>query len=294
ISSRIQERKSNGGAKQMPLTPLEVQLERALSVLAQKQLDLSALGAAILQPEKAARFIQAIMDSTVLMDEARMIPMTANQYDIDRIGFGSRILHKATENTAPSSISAPTVATNSIKVFERIAEAEITDTALENNIERGNLENTVLDLAGAQVGLDMEEGLLKSDTTLAGSDADLGDFDGWLKLAANQLDGGASPPDFDPTDVRDMFNKMLNAVPRKYLKNRNAWRFYCSWNIKDAYRNVLGDRGTILGDKMLTGFQQLSFKGIPVVPLANMPDGECLLVYPVNTVYGIQRKIRME
>lgn len=252
-----------------------------------KQITVTDLGSSVLTPEKADRFIRVVEGSTPILNEARRYTMTSYERDIDRTGFGARILHVPDDGAAYSD---PTFATNKLSVVEVMATIGIKDDALEDNIEKENFENTLIDMIADRAGIDMEELFLKGDT--ASADTYLALTDGWLKLAANQLDGAAA--DFDPTKVEDMFQALFDAVPKKYIRDRNQWRIYCSYKIEDDYRDVLRSRGTGLGDTAQTTGQRLYFKGFPVVPVGNMPDGKALLAHPDNLVYGVYRDIRIE
>ena len=51
----------------------------------------------ILNPEQSDRFIDYMWDESTLMNEVRMIRMTADTVDIDKANVGRRIARKATE-----------------------------------------------------------------------------------------------------------------------------------------------------------------------------------------------------
>lgn len=270
----------------MPMSNQDI-LQAITSAL--KTLTVPDLGSSVLAPEKQERFVRVLSDSTKILSEARLINMRSHTYDIDRIAFTERILQAATENQAPTNTSKPTPFTNKLESHEVIAIAGVTDNTLEDNIEREDFEDTLLALIADRVGVDLEELFVKGDRS--SSDPFLKVTDGWLKKAANKVTAGV---DFDPASVEDMFNAMLRAVPKKYLRNRAEWRFYVHWDIEDAYRDVLRQRGTGLGDTAQTTGQVLAYKGIQVIDCANMPEGTALLVPPRNLVYGIYRQIRIE
>lgn len=257
-----------------------------------KSIMTSDLGSSVLNPEKQQRFVRTVSDSTRILDASRRINMTSHTHDIDRVAFSERILGPATEGQESNQDSNPDFATNQLQSVEVMAIAGITDSSLEDNIEKEGFEDTLLDLIADRTGIDLEELFLNGDTS--SSDEFLKLTDGWLKLSANNVVGSGESADFDPTDVEDMFDAMIKAVPKKYLRNRSEWRFYVHWDIEDAYRNVLRGRGTGLGDSAQTTAQTLAYKGIAVEDSANMPLGHALLVPPSNLVYGIYRDIRIE
>lgn len=252
------------------------------------------LGRSVLMPSKQRLFVRTVSESTRILDEARRIDMTSHTHDIDRVGFSERILMAAQEDVEPLEDSIPDFNTNTLESKEVIAVAGLTDNTLEDNIERENFEGTLIQLIANRVGIDLEELFINGDKN--SPDAFLRITDGWLQKAANFIQADPDDPNspFDPTNVESMFNAMIQAVPKKYLRNRDEWRFYVHWDIEDAYRDVLRKRGTGLGDTAQTTANVLAFKGIRVLDCANMPAGKALLVPPKNLVYGIYRDIRIE
>lgn len=253
-----------------------------------KSIMTSDLGSSRLARSKQQRFVRTVSESTRILDAARRIDMTSHTHDIDRVGFASRILHKATEGEDSGKDSKPDFHTNTLESKEVMAIAGITDSTLEDNIEREGFENTLLDLIADRTGIDLEELFLLGDKS--SSDEFLGLTDGWLKKSANEI----TETDFDVTDPEDMFDAMIKAVPKKYLRNRSEWTLWVHWDIEDAYRNILRERGTGLGDSAQTTAQQLAYKGFAVQDSANMPEGTAFLAPANNLVYGIYRDIFIE
>lgn len=263
-------------------------LEKIDSAL--KSIMTADLRGSILTPEKQQQFVRVVSEATPILDAARRIDMKSHTHDIDRVGFASRILGPAKEGEAGDQDSKPDFHTNQLKSVEVMAVAGITDSTLEDNIESAGFENTLLDLIADRVGIDLEELFINGDTN--SNDPFLKLTDGWLKKSANEINADNS--DFDAEDVEDMFDAMLRAVPKKYLRNRNEWTFWVHWDIEDSYRNVLRQRGTGLGDTAQTTAQVLAYKGIQVRDCSNMPEGTALLAPNNNLVYGIYRDIRIE
>ena len=250
------------------------------------------LGSSVLAREKRQRFVRVVSEATTILDNARRIDMQSHTHDIDRVGFASRILQSASEGEDPSGDPKPSFNTNTLESKEVIAVPSLTDSTLEDNIEEEGFENTLIDLIADRTGIDLEELYLNGDTD--STDEFLAITAGWLKKAVNKLDGGATEPDFDPADVESMFDAMLSAVPKKYLRNRSEWTLYVDWDIEDDYRNILRERGTGLGDSAQTDAIGLSYKGISIQDNSNMPSGTALLVPNSNLVYGVYRDIRIE
>lgn len=279
------------------------------------------LGKAILQPAKFAAFVRAMQHKTRILQEARFISMDAQIQDIDRVGFVGRILRSGVKWNAGTGkwehrkltteeYAKPAFATNQLIVKELQAVTSLRDKALRRNIERGNFEATLVDLFGEASGRDMEEYALLADTDISYSDDDvLSLTDGWLKLAANKVYGSGAAKDFDPAAndfPENMFQVMLEALPKQFLQNESEWRIYCGWDIRDDYINLLKARLTDLGDKSIvaTGEMVPPFKGIPIryVPMFNRSKTEAeggkgeiaLLSHPGNMAWGVFHEVTVE
>lgn len=257
-----------------------------------KAITVSDLGSSKLATQKQQQFVKTVSQATTMMDVARRIDMSSHTHDIDRVGFGNRILGKAVENTAPGTDSKPDFATNTLESIEVIAVAGITDSTMEDNIEQDQFENTLLDLIADRAGVDLEELFINGDKA-AGADDFLKLTNGWLNLAANSVTGGTGL-DFAANDSEGMFDSMIGAVPKKYLRDRSQWTFWTHWDIEDDYRNELRSRGTGLGDSAQTTANGLAYKGFSVRESSNMPEGSALLAPNNNLVYGLYRDVFIE
>lgn len=254
-----------------------------------KKITTDDLDDSILAREKRDEFVRTVSESTPLLDDARQIDMKSHTHDIDRVGFGSRIMQAAKEGEKPDSDDDPDFHTNTLKSVRAIAAPAITDSSLEDNIEEEDFEDTLLDMIADRSGVDLEELFVRGDEDDGDNDY-LKLTDGWLKKAENKIDKN----DYSKGDVQDFFNKMIRTVPKKYLRDRSEWRIYCHWDIEDAYRDELRERGTGLGDKAQTEDGSVAFKGIKVKECPSMPEGTALLVPKENLVYGIYREIKVE
>lgn len=257
-----------------------------------KSITIPDLGSSVLVPEQADRFLRIVEERTVMLGAVRRVNMMAGTRNIDRTGFSSRILRAAqAEGTEFTFRDEPDFFTNQLIAVKGRGASFISDEALEENIERDNFENTLVDMIASQAGQDLEELFLAGDT--ASADTFLALTDGWLKVAANSVTGVANA-DFTATDVEDMFEAMILAVDPKYLSSRGRWRFYVTFDMENDYRDVLRARGTALGDQAQTSAMPLNYKGFLVEEEPKMPAGRALFTNVDNTVYGIRRDIEIE
>jgi len=120
-----------------------------------------------LNPEQATTFIRMLIDQPTLLNEIRVVPMNSPTMEINKIGFAGRILRKApASGTAlpASKRSKPTTDKVELATKEVIAEVHIPYDVLEDNIERGRLEDTLMSLISERASLDLEELLLLGGT----------------------------------------------------------------------------------------------------------------------------------
>jgi hypothetical protein len=280
-----------------------------------KSITVQDLGQSVLAPEQFAQFVKTMQPNTVVLDEARFSEMTRETKNIDRIGFIGQILSRgrAVNGTIniPTAVK-PSTATNQLIAKEMVAITGLDDDALEVNIERDSLEQTLMDIFSLAAGRDLEMFGLLADSASDPTGV-LSLSDGWAKLAGQAVYNGM---DFNITDVYDpatplascypenIFQACLTALPKEYLAVRNEWRLYVPFEVFDGYANLLKARNTALGDKAQTDGESIPYKGIQVTycPMlersATVGDGGagriCLLEHPDNMVWGLFRNVRIE
>src|ERR1700745_3185278 len=109
--------------------------------------DLNANGG-VLEPEQGASFIRKLIKTPTLIRVCRVVEMSSPQRKINKIGFGQRILRKATSATALTQNAANGLSTGlggrakrtadqiTLTTKEQIAEVRLPYDVLEDNIER--------------------------------------------------------------------------------------------------------------------------------------------------------------
>lgn len=264
-----------------------------------------------LSPEQGAAFIRKLIKQPTLIKQCRVVEMMASKRKINKIGFGTRILRKATSGTALTQAQRSKVTTDQIELNtkEQIAEVRLPYDVLEDNIERatsanneasntgpGGLRQTIIDLIAERAALDMEELALMADLAYVnGGDADdqayLSQMDGWLKRGAT--DGNVSDA-AGATINKTVFKNGLKSLPTQYQRNKAALKHFVSVNQETEYRDTLADRGTGLGDTMVQGSAPVYAYGSAVSPVALMPEAKGLFTDPLNLIFGIQRAVSME
>ena len=269
----------------------------------------------LLNPEQSARFLDYMFDATVIGKVARTVRMKSDTAEIDRMSVGEKLMKLATEGDNDGTNSAVTFSKISLTTKKLRMDWELSTESLEDNIEGADLEDHIARLMATQAGNDIEDVILNGDTSLTG-DALYKSFDGVVKKAK----ASGRVVDAAGAEVsREVFNKALKAMPRKYKQRRADLRFLAGSNlIQDfLYKNSIGTNQTIPQDIASSiirggtaplggpaGYVAPFAFGIPIVevPLlsetqtgthsgASGSHGDIHLSFPNNVVIGIKRDV---
>lgn len=260
--------------------------------------DLSSGG--LLNPEQTDRFIRTLIDSPTILQSCRVVTMNAPTRNINKIGFGSRILRAGTSGTALSSGDRvkPDLSKVTLSTKEVIATVYLPYDVIEDNIEggqidvplqtgAGGLHDTLVQLIAERAALDLEELSISGDT--GSGDAFLALQNGFLKLITSNIVDAASA-----TLSKTLLKSAVKAMPAKYLRNRASLVHYFSVNNETEYRDTYANRQTSLGDAMLQGTSPVYAYGSAVQGVPLMPEASGIFTNPLNLIFGFQRKVTME
>jgi hypothetical protein len=269
----------------------------------------------LLNPEQSARFLDYMFDATVIGKVARTVRMKSDTAEIDRMSVGEKLMKLATEGDDTAANSAVTFSKISLTTKKLRMDWELSTESLEDNIEGADLEDHIARLMATQAGNDIEDVVLNGDTSLTG-DSLYKSFDGVVKKAK----ASGRVVDAAGANVsREVFNKALKAMPRKYKQRRGDLRFLAGSNlIQDfLYANSIGTNQTIPQDIASSvirggvaplggpaGYVAPFAFGIPIVEVPLLPEtqagdytgqtgshGDIHLTFPNNVVIGIKRDV---
>jgi hypothetical protein len=268
----------------------------------------------LLNPEQSARFLDYMFDATVIGKVARTVRMRADTAEIDRMSVGEKLMKLATEGDDTASNAAVTFSKISLTTKKLRLDWELSTESLEDNIEGADLEDHIARLMATQAGNDIEDVILNG--VGSGSDPLYKAFQGVVaKAKANgRVVAGAGA-----AVSRELFNKALKAMPRKYMQRRGDLRFLAGSNlIQDfLYANSIGTNNTIPQDIASSvirgatpglggaaGYVAPFAFGIPIVEVPLLPEtqtgsysspsgshGDIHLTFPNNVVIGIKRDV---
>lgn len=249
--------------------------------------------AGVLQPAQAAKFIQLAIKEPVLLQDITVTTMTALKEERDTMRFAGRVLKAGTEATplVAGDWAKPTLGMFELDAQLFRVEARMSEEVLEDQIERGQLQNTIMDQLSAAIGRDMEWVGVNGDTTSA--DPALAKLDGILKqIASNTVD--AADAKLSKTILRDM----LRTMPDEF--RRGNLMYHTNGDAVIDYGDALADRGTQLGDIMITSDGKTVYRGKPVKEVPEFPVSVgtnrtfCLLGDPAIIHLGVYRKVRIK
>ncbi len=252
----------------------------------------------LLNPIQNDTFIDLVQNEPTLIKEVNLHRMNAPQEEINKIDIGSMIIKAARQSSSGSGRALteaertkPTTSQITLATTEIITEARIRYEVLEDNIEKGRFEQTLMRQLAAAWARDLERILIQADTAGSASAGEevLDAFDGVLKLVTSKV-VDAEGREADPV----LFKVALDTLGRKYAQDRSALRFYSPFDIANDVRLKRSMRETGLGDTNVTGVGALPIFGVNLQDLAFMNSGTMLLGNPKNIILGFQRNMRIE
>lgn len=252
-----------------------------------------------LNPQQADRFIDYIVDQSMLKNNARIVRFRPETMEINKIGIGQRVAMPATEGADPRKRRGITTSKVTLQPREIIVPWEVTDSIAEVNLEGAALQDHIAKLMAAQCNNDVEELAINADvlgpavlesimadggsTTQYVKDTYLGMFNGWLRLC----DTGGHLYDAAAANVgATIFSRMLNSLPTKWRRDRRNLRFYVSPDVEQLYREKTSTRATGVGDTAYQSEKPLTPFGVPLIAAPLFPTYPTIVEHLVLPAAG--------
>jgi len=276
----------------------------------------------LMKPAQSNRFIDFVIDQSVLMQNSRVVRMRTPQMEIDKTSVGTRLLAKATEATDTAANAAVTFTKVSLSTVKLRLDWALSTESLEDNIEGPSLEDHIAQIMARQTANDMDDLFINGNTSSA--NALLKALDGFVKLARTS---GRVVDEAGNNISRSTYDRILRNLPSKYLQRRNELKFFSGSGVVQDSIYSLGNPnsatlatagapspGSLAGDAAFfqgsmrgnggPGATGLAPFGIPLVEVPLMPEavsgdysgaagshGYVELTFPNNRVIGIHRDI---
>ncbi len=222
-----------------------------------------------LNPEQKDRFIRIFRGRAKFLDQSRFERMTNPRARLDRLHLGQPVTVGASEaSTAPDTGD---VATSQLElnVKKFVAAFNTNRETFQGNIEREQLEQTLMDAFTSRHAYDMEDLAFNGDTSITGTDKRsllLKELDGWSKIS----DGARVVP-FNGAQVqKGIFHELMRNMPDEYVGDPDL-RWIMPRAFMDDWLDELSDRETGLGDQALEG-RGVAPLGIPIIWVPAMPS----------------------
>jgi len=251
-----------------------------------------------LHPKQADKFVRVLQDEATILRKVRYIDMPNPQEDIDKIKIGQRALRVARQTVGQRALTEaervnPTTSKIRLNTTEFVTEVDIGYEVLEDNIERGALQDTILAMVAQQISLDIEELIVKGDpAAVIPSTTTADDFlrtQRGMLYRANAHIIDAQGVEFD----HNLAAQALESLPPKY-RSAKLMQFIMSPNKALRYKKIMANRATPLGDAFTRDDIPVRVLGYNGIETINMPDNTIVLTDPMNVIYGVQRKIQFE
>lgn len=274
-------------------------------------------GGGLLSPEQSTRFIDYMWDATTLGSQVRKIRMRANEQELDRMAVGERVVRLATEAVDDALAVKVSFAKVSLTTQKLRLDWELSSESLEDNLEGAAFEDHVARLLSAQAANDIEDLAINGDVANT-TDPLYKSFDGWRKrlyAGANVVDASASTA-LD----RGVFHRALRAMPRKFMNQRGALKWYTSAGLLTDYvynasfvesnsgtalAITPGERAAALGSDSTPGYAPgwspaapygIRAQEVPLFPeyvVGGKMASDVWLVDPNNLIWGVKREIKV-
>jgi hypothetical protein len=276
----------------------------------------------LMKPAQSNRFLDFVIDQSVLMQNARVVRMRTPQMEIDKVSVGTRLLSKATEATDSGANAAVTFSKVSLSTVKLRLDWALSTESLEDNIEGASLEDHIAQVMARQTANDLDDLFINGNTS--SNNGLLKALDGFVKLAKTN---GRVVDEAGNQVSRATYDRILRNMPTKYLQRRNELRFFSgSGNVQDTIYSLGNPNsateatagapspGSLVGDVAFLqgtmrgnggpGSTGISPFGIPLLEVPLMPEtvsgdysgatgshGHIELTFPNNRVIGIHRDI---
>lgn len=264
--------------------------------------DLAASGK--LNTKQSDKFIDYVVDETVLRDNARIHRFRNESLDIDKIGIGRRAAVPKKEAIDPGVRRGINTSKVTLTPSEIMVPFEIGDNFSEINLEGKQVEEHIVKMFAKQFGNDIEElymtgntlgpAAIEDDIFPGGSttqyvkDSYLALQNGWQLNADN-----GHVVDAENTNIGlSVFGKAIRNMPTKFRRNKKDLRFFMSSDLAQIYMEKMATRATSAGDSAAQGsvFSPFGVK-IVEVPLWDFrPKVVEHVVLPGTTAVSLKNK----
>jgi hypothetical protein len=273
-------------------------------------IDESSLPNSVMSRSQADRFIDLVVDESVLMKNVRVEKVNEQKGSVNKLDIGSIV----TEGASTTSRATTRRPSERIMVWdtEKYRSAfDLKTDFLEDNIEKGAIRDKLLAMFTKRISIDIEMAAIEGDSSLVVGDSAsdennlLGVNNGFKKIletavpSNQQLDAGGKAPS------KRLYYDMKRMIPSRYRAAKPSYVWICPSGPADKWMLDWSERQTAAGDNVLATGVRPGPWGIRMLEVPLMPedltfgtagiDGSQIWLSPLNNfVYFIQRDITIE
>lgn len=272
--------------------------------------DHNSLPNSIMNRQQSDRFIDLLVDESVLMKNIRVERKDHDSGEINKLDLGTIV----TEGASAGSTARTSTPTESVVTYDMIkyrAAFDLRTDFVEANLEREAIRDKLVTMFSKRMAIDSEIALIESDDSLTVGDDQtasnnlLGVNDGFNKIllaqvpAAQQIDAAGTAPS------KQLYYEMKRAIPSRYRAAKPSYKWIAPSGPVDKWMLEWSNRATDGGDSALASGMVPGPWGIPMLEVPLMPedlswgsagtDGSQIWLTPLdNLIYFIRREITIE
>jgi hypothetical protein len=281
-------------------------------------IDGSALPNSLLNRQQADRFIDLLVDTSVLLKVARREKKDHAKGEVNKLDLAT-IVTEGANATSKARTSTPTESVVTYDMVKYRSAFDLRKDFLEDNLERDAIRDKVLGMFTKRMAIDGEMAAIQGDDSLTVGDSQsaennlLGVNDGFQKILLANVPtsqivnaDGAAPSD-------DLYYAMRRKVPARYRVAKPSYRFIVPSGPADKWTKDWAGRLTIGGDQALRTGEAPGPWGVPMLEVPMFPedlaftagsttgnagaktDGSFIWYTPYeNLIWFVQREITIE
>lgn len=262
------------------------------SLLAKAAIDTATLGTGgKMNPEQAQKFITFMRDYSRILREVTFVEMQGTRRVLDSIDVNKRGMRKQLENQNNAATGTAATKKRELQAVGVMLPYDITFQFMKENIEKGNINDTLAKLFAQQFVNDTVDLAFNGDEAAAG-DPFLSINNGWLKIAASDSLTQKYDHNGNTDFLNIVFPGLLKLMPGKYFQmyqeeDKSKIKILVSPNDNRQYKFQLQSRNTALGDAMIINGKNVTYDGFEIIPVGFLPDGVQMVTPLENLAYGV-------
>lgn len=244
-------------------------------------------------------FITDLVQEDPFLNEIRVITNIQKEYQLIALAVGSRNLIRGIENTAPTSgdLKNAKISYRSLIPKEAILPYNVSFRWIKQNLAGNRGEQQLNEEFKKSFKNDLVDLAFNGDR--AATDANpyykfITIADGYFRLVSNDPDVNFFNRENNDTDWKNsVFPSMVQLLQKVIRFNPQDLFFLVSPEVANEYTLQLADRGTALGDAILTQNPKIYFRGIEIKAIPYVEKGKIILTPKKNLCIGFGSDITL-